>query len=80
MPVPDPVQPSVDPAYANPRNEVWLDFHTDAAGTAVNHATGDWQFRGRNANSFALHEEHTRTAPGEAGAAGARPACLNAQF
>ena len=25
----DPVQPSVDPAYANPENEIWLDFRTD---------------------------------------------------
>lgn len=75
----DPVQPSVDPAYANPANEVWLDFRTNSAGTAVSHAVGDWQFRGRMANSFVIHEEHTHTAPGEAGEAGARLACLNAQ-
>ncbi|GAB3291874.1 hypothetical protein GCM10027563_30520 [Parasphingorhabdus pacifica] len=76
----DPVRPSVDPAYANPENEVWLDFRTNSAGHAVSHATGDWQFRGRMANSFVIHEEHTSTAPGEAGSAGSRLACLNAQF
>lgn len=77
---PDPVQPSVDPAYANPENEVWLDFHTDAAGTAFTTTTGDWQFQGRDANSFVIHESHTHTAPGEAGEAGSRLACLDAQF
>ena len=28
----DPVQPGVDPAYANPENEIWLDLTTDADG------------------------------------------------
>ena len=32
---PDPVTPSVDPAYANPRNEIWLDFTADRLGTGV---------------------------------------------
>ena len=30
----DPKQPSVNPDYANPRNEIWLDFTTDATGSA----------------------------------------------
>ena len=29
---PDPVSPSVDPAYANNVNEIWLDFTTNATG------------------------------------------------
>jgi Cu-Zn family superoxide dismutase len=32
---PDPVQPSVDPQYANPHNEIWLDLTTDAMGNAT---------------------------------------------
>src|SRR4029079_5692828 len=36
---PDPVTPSVDPAYANNVNEIWLDFTTDAAGAGRATAT-----------------------------------------
>jgi superoxide dismutase, Cu-Zn family len=68
----DPVQPSVDPAYANPRNEVWLDFTADASGTALSSAVVEWTFDGRQADSVVLHEHHTQ--PG--GGAGARLACL----
>lgn len=74
----DPVQPSVDPAYANPDNEVWLDFHTDAEGNGESTAEGQWQFEGReDAKSLVVHQEHTHTEPGEAGEAGDRLACLN---
>jgi Cu-Zn family superoxide dismutase len=31
--------PSVDPKFANPNNEVWLDFTTDAIGSATTTAT-----------------------------------------
>ncbi|GAB2757894.1 hypothetical protein GCM10027174_37680 [Salinifilum aidingensis] len=78
--VPDPEQPSTNPEYANPDNEVWLDFTTDAAGNATVVEHGDWQLRGRMANSFVIHEHHTLTAPGEAGEAGDRLACMNADF
>lgn len=37
----DPVKPSVDPAYANPRNEIWLDFTTDRFGTGHAKSTVD---------------------------------------
>ncbi|MEY8043377.1 superoxide dismutase family protein [Saccharopolyspora cebuensis] len=78
---PDPVQPSVDPAYANPQNEVWLDFRTDAQGNATSSTTGNWAFGERDdAQSFVIHEEHTHTQPGQAGEAGARLACFNADF
>lgn len=78
--VDDPVQPSVDPAYANPRNEIWLDVHTDANGFAHTDSTVDWQFTGRHARSVVLHDEHTHTGPGEAGTAGPRLACVNVVF
>jgi len=75
--VPDPVQPSVDPKYANPRNEVWLDFTTDPAGNALVFAKVPWGFGDRKAGSVVVHETHTHTDPGHAGTAGARLACLN---
>jgi Cu-Zn family superoxide dismutase len=72
----DPRTPSVDPAYANPRNEVWLDFTADAGGatevTAAHPAFGD----DTRPRSLVLHAALTRTAAGEAGTAGPRVACL----
>ena len=44
--VPDPVVPSVDPAYANPDNEIWLDFTTDHQGRGWAIAVQDWQPHG----------------------------------
>lgn len=76
----DPVQPSVDPAYANPRNEIWLDIHTDGTGFAYTSSTVDWQFVERHAKSVVVHNEHTHTKPGEAGTAGPRLACVNVEF
>ncbi|NHC46334.1 superoxide dismutase family protein [Motilibacter aurantiacus] len=77
----DPVQPSVDPAYANPENEIWLDFTTDARGNAVARAEVDWQFpANRRAGSVVIHAEHTSTEPGMAGMAGARVGCVTAPF
>lgn len=76
----DPVQPSVDPAYANPRNEIWLDVHTNGNGFAFTSSTVDWQFTDRHAQSVVLHNEHTHTKPGEAGTAGPRLACVNVEF
>jgi superoxide dismutase, Cu-Zn family len=73
----DPVQPSVDPAYANPENEVWLDFTTDEDGDAYAVSEVDWQWTDRHARSIVIHAEHTMTDPGHAGMAGARLACLN---
>jgi Cu-Zn family superoxide dismutase len=68
-------QPSVDPSYANPRNEVWLDFTTDAGGKASATAAEPWAFA-TPPRSLVIHAMTTRTAPGEAGTAGARAACL----
>lgn len=71
---------SGDPRYANPRNEVWLDFHTDARGNAMTTASGDWNLGPRRAESIVLHEHRTRTEPGRAGKAGDRLACMNARL
>jgi Cu-Zn family superoxide dismutase len=67
--------PSVDPAYANPENEVWLDFTTDARGAATSTANQAWTFGARRPGSLVIHAEKTNTAPGHAGDAGARVAC-----
>ncbi|QFU94349.1 superoxide dismutase family protein [Amycolatopsis sp. YIM 10] len=77
----DPVSPSVDPAYANPSNEIWLDLTTDRFGTGFSTTRVPWQFdAARRAGSVVLHETHTHTHPGHAGTAGARLACLTVPF
>ncbi|WKX70099.1 superoxide dismutase family protein [Streptomyces sp. XD-27] len=78
--VPDPVQPSTDPAYANARNEVWLDLTTDARGNGRAEAVVDWRFRDQGARSVVVHEHATETHEGHAGTAGARLACVNVPF
>jgi len=76
----DPVTPSTDPAYANDKNEAWLDFTTDAQGAATAEATVDWKFRDGEANATVIHETHTATHHGKAGTAGDRLACITAEF
>jgi len=79
--VPDPVLPSVNPAYANPRNEIWLDLTTDESGNGVGQTQVRWQFTpGRRAHSVIIHAEHTRTGPTDSGVAGTRLACLTVDF
>jgi Cu-Zn family superoxide dismutase len=86
--IPDPVVAgsetvsSTDPAYANPANEVWLDFVTDATGEGLAQTVVDWRFRPTapgTTRSVILHIDPTSTGgtvpPGNAGA---RLACLNA--
>ena len=86
-PAATPDKPSVDPQFANMKNEIWLDFATDSSGhdnvqTAVpftfgqRHAgpmiTGD-----RLPSSVVIHEgPRTATEAGKAGIAGARIACM----
>jgi Cu-Zn family superoxide dismutase len=79
--VPDPAAsvspPSVDPSYANPRNEVWLDFTTDGAGAASTRSTLPWRSGAdRRPRSLVIHAQTTKTGAGQAGTAGARLACL----
>jgi superoxide dismutase, Cu-Zn family len=68
---------SPDPAFANPRNEVWLDFTADAAGAATVASEVRWSFPpGDAARSLVIHAQRTATAAGVAGTAGPRVACL----
>jgi superoxide dismutase, Cu-Zn family len=76
----DPVQPSTDPAYANPTNELWLDLTTDDRGAATASTRVAWLFADRRPHSVVVHETHTHTGPGVAGTAGARLACLTVPF
>jgi Cu-Zn family superoxide dismutase len=69
--------PAGDPRYANPRNEVWLDFTADAQGAGSAVAAQGWSFDETNPpRSLIVHAEVTRTGKGEAGTAGPRVACL----
>ncbi|MFI9200634.1 superoxide dismutase family protein [Streptomyces sp. NPDC053048] len=78
--VKDPNPPSTDPQFANPRNEVWLDFTTNGRGDGDSSSTVQWRFRAGEARSVVIHEHATETAPGHAGMAGARLACVNVPF
>jgi superoxide dismutase, Cu-Zn family len=65
--------PSTNPEYANPRNEVWLDVHTDAAGSGTSRTTVPFVFTDRGPGSIVVHEAmQTATEPGQAGARQAR--------
>lgn len=68
----DPVQPSEDPAYVNPENEVWLDFTAGADGSGAATSRHDWEFRAGEARSVVLHREQ--------GGAGERLACFTVPF
>jgi Cu-Zn family superoxide dismutase len=78
----DPVKPSVDPAFANPANEVWLDFTTDPEGAGSDTATqSEWAFTEQAApQSVVIHAQPTATEPGKAGTAGDRAACVSVDF
>ncbi|MEE2057991.1 superoxide dismutase family protein [Rhodococcus artemisiae] len=76
-PAATPDSPSTDPAYANPQNEIWMDFTTDDSGNARATSTVEWEFRDDEAESVVIHDHHTMTAPGEAGMAGDRLACID---
>lgn len=77
-PAATPQSPSTNPEYANPQNEIWLDVHTDATGAGTATTTVPFVLPdNRVPGSIVIHEaEHTATAPGQAGQAGARIACL----
>jgi superoxide dismutase, Cu-Zn family len=77
-PAATPQSPSTNPEYANPQNEIWLDVHTDAAGAGTSSDTVPFVFTdSRVPGSIVIHEAmQTSTAPGQAGQAGARIACL----
>ncbi|MGH3584791.1 MAG: superoxide dismutase family protein [Pseudonocardia sp.] len=80
-PAATPQQPSTDPAYANPRNEIWLDLRTDGEGDGEASTEVPFVFSDRAPASVVIHEAAaTATGPGEAGSAGGRLACLNVPF
>lgn len=80
-PAATPERPSVDPAYANPRNEIWLELVTDGRGNAVAETTVPFVFGDRVPSSIVLHEQpKTATEQGRAGSAGGRIACFTAPF
>ncbi|MFD0773732.1 superoxide dismutase family protein [Streptomonospora algeriensis] len=72
-----PEDASNDPEYVNDDNEAWLDFTTDGDGTADSDADVDWHPREGEDRSIVIHSDHTETAPGRAGEAGDRLACVN---
>jgi Cu-Zn family superoxide dismutase len=79
--VPDPAAaaspPSVDPSYANPRNEIWLDFTADARGAATVATAVRWHLDEiEPPRSLIVHAQPTSTAAGKAGTAGPRVACM----
>lgn len=77
----DPVQPSVDPTYANPQNEVWLDIVTDESGAGSAESTVAWTFDdARRPGSVVVHAMQTSSGPGAAGTAGDRVACISVDF
>ena len=79
----DPVSPSINSAFANPDNEVWVDFTTDAKGRGSAMAVQEWQpHADRRPGSVVLHVEHTHdgTGGGVAGYAGPRLACVTVGF
>jgi Cu-Zn family superoxide dismutase len=77
----DPVQPSVDPTFANPQNEIWLDFTTDEIGAGSAESTVAWTFpNDRRPGSVVVHAVQTSSEPGKAGTAGERVACISVDF
>lgn len=80
-PAATPDRPSVDPAYANPRNEIWLDLTTDGQGNGSVETTVPFVFDDRVPSSIVFHEQpETATEQGRAGSAGGRVACFTAPF
>jgi Cu-Zn family superoxide dismutase len=67
---------ATDPMFANPDNEAWLDFQTDAAGLGAVELTLDWLPRAGEAKSIIFHH----MASGTGGVSGAKLACLPIAF
>jgi Cu-Zn family superoxide dismutase len=67
---------ATDPMYANAMNEVWLDFTTDAQGSATVETKVKWRPRAGEAKSVMIHDQMTMTG----GTAGAKLACISVPF
>jgi superoxide dismutase, Cu-Zn family len=70
---------ATDPAYANTKNEAWLDFTTDADGKGGSELLLDWVPRPGEAKAVIIHQMPSQVAPA-GGAAGAKLACLPMAF
>jgi Cu-Zn family superoxide dismutase len=80
-PAATPEKPSVDPAFANPHNEIWLDLRTDGSGNGQARTVVPFRFTDKAPASVIIHQaEATATGPGVAGTAGARIACFDVRF
>jgi superoxide dismutase, Cu-Zn family len=73
--------PATSPEFANPRNEIWLDVTTNAAGNGTSKATLDFAFSGEHRpRSVIIHALPTATGPDDSGVAGPRLGCLSVGF
>lgn len=80
-PAAGPDESSTDPTYVNPDNEIWFELQTNADGAGADTATVPFVFAERAPGSVVIHAEpSTATAPGQAGEAGGRVACLTVPF
>lgn len=74
--VPAPDGGATNPMFANPDNEVWLDFTTGGTGTATSKATVDFVPPVGSAKAIIVHDRKT----GDGGVAGPKLACLPFAF
>jgi len=73
---PAPDGGATNPTFANPDNEVWLDFMTSGTGTATSTASVDFVPPAGSANAIIVHDRKT----GDGGVAGPKLACLPFAF
>ncbi len=79
VPPPEP-ELADDPAFRNPRNEVWLDVSTGADGAGRAHARQDWQFPPQTRpESVIIHRVLLQTVPTDP-VVGRPLACLEVSF
>ena len=71
---------ATDPAFANPMNEIWLDFMSDPLGNGSANRTVNWEVAKERAKAVVVHDQATMTAAGVAGMAGPKLACVNLKF
>ncbi len=74
--VPAPDGGATNPMFANPDNEVWLDFTTSGTGTATSKASVDFVPPAGSAKAIIVHDRKT----GDGGVAGPKLACLPFAF
>lgn len=69
---------STNPEYANPRNELWLDVHTDTAGSGTSRTTVPFVFTDRGPGSIVVDDATaSATDSGQVAKGAARIACLS---